>query len=446
MLCSLSAGIVSAAAASQPAEKIVQAIDVAPVWSGHPVGFALLTHHTNQFVAFYDDQRRMTVAARPLNSTEWRFARLPQTLGWDSHNYVTLAIDATGRLHLSGNMHVRPLVYFRTRQPLDIESFAALPAMIGNREKRCTYPAFLRGPKDELIFTYRDGSSGNGDQLYNVYDEHTQTWKRLLDQPLTSGEGLMNAYFMGPVRGPDGFFHLCWVWRDTGDCASNHDPCYARSRDLTHWEKSNGQPLTLPITLKSAEVVDPVPAGGGVINGNTRLGFDTQRRPILSYHKFDAAGKTQLYNARLENGRWKIYQTSDWDYRWEFHGGGSIGFEIRIGPVQVDAAGQITQSFSHKHHGSGVWVLDEATLKPRQLLKPASPFAHAPAVPASGIKGLQTRSAGDLGASDEPGVHYVLRWETLPSNRDQPRPGPLPPPTLLRLYKLVTAPPSARGF
>lgn len=27
-------------------------LDVAPAWSGHPVGFALLTHRTHQYVAF----------------------------------------------------------------------------------------------------------------------------------------------------------------------------------------------------------------------------------------------------------------------------------------------------------------------------------------------------------------------------------------------------------
>lgn len=437
MYCGVWAGIAAAAAPGQDNEKIVQTIDVASVWAGHPVGFALLTHRTNQFVAFYDDQRRMTVGARTLDSTAWRFTRLSQTVGWDSHNYVTMAVDAAGHLHLSGNMHVRPLVYFRSDRPLDGESLVAVPAMIGNREKRCTYPKFLRGAKDELLFTYRDGSSGNGDQIFNVYDTSARTWKRLLDQPLTSGEGLMNAYFVGPVRGPDGLFHLCWVWRDTGDCASNHDLSYARSRDLVHWETSQGQPLKLPITLKTTEVVDPVPAGGGIINGNTLIGFDAQRRPILSYHKFDAAGKTQLYNARLENGRWQIHQTSDWSYRWEFSGGGSITFEIGFGAVQTNAAGQLTQSFRHVKHGSGLWVLDEKTLKPVGSSRPASPFTGLAVPPGSRAQGLQARSASDLGDSGEPGVRYVLRWETLPSNRDRPRSGPLPPPSQLRLFKLL---------
>jgi hypothetical protein len=50
--------------------------------------------------------------------------------------------------------------------------------------------------------------------------------------------------------------------------------------------------------------------------------------------------------------------------------------------------------------------------------------------------GMEVRTAADLGSGDNSKVRYVLRWETLPSNRDRPRSGPLPPPTMLRLYQL----------
>ncbi len=282
-------GLLTATAEETP-PVIESSLDIAPVWSGHTVGFALLTQPPHQYIAFYDDQRRMTVAYRKLDAADWHFVRLPETIGWDSHNYVTMTIDDEGYIHLCGNMHCVPLVYFRTSQPHDIDSFQRIPGMVGDREQKCTYPRFLRGANNEFLFTYRDGSSGNGDQLYNVYDLESQTWRRLLDQPLTSGEGKMNAYAHGPKRGPDGFFHLCWVWRDTPDCATNHDLSYARSRDLVHWETSGGESLNLPITLETAEIVDPVPAGGGIINGNTILGFDSQDRPVISYHKFDAQG------------------------------------------------------------------------------------------------------------------------------------------------------------
>ena len=108
-------------AAGEP--KAVRTLDIAPVWSGHPVGFALLTSGKRQLVAFYDAERRMTVGSRGLHESRWQLVPLPSVLGWDSHNYVTLAVDHEGQIHLSGNMHCQPLIYFRTTRPYDITSF-----------------------------------------------------------------------------------------------------------------------------------------------------------------------------------------------------------------------------------------------------------------------------------------------------------------------------------
>ena len=94
--------------------KVVRTLDIAPVWSGHPVGFALLTSGKRQLIAFYDADRRMIVGSRWLNESRWQLVPLPSVLGWDSHNYIVLVVDHKGQIHVSGNMHCQPLVYFRT--------------------------------------------------------------------------------------------------------------------------------------------------------------------------------------------------------------------------------------------------------------------------------------------------------------------------------------------
>jgi hypothetical protein len=289
----------------------------------------------------------------------------------------------------------------------------------------------LRGPNKELLFTYRDGKSGNGDQIYNVYDHKTRTWRRLLDQPLTDGQNKMNAYFYGPTKGPDGYFHLVWVWRDTPACETNHDLTYARSKDLIHWETGAGKALMLPMRLGTADTVDPVPARGGIINGNTILGFDSKKRPVITYHKFDEKGNTQIYNARLEEGRWKIYQTSEWDYRWEFSGGGSIKFEIRPGAVKPDGKGGLSLDYSHVKYGSGVWRLNEDTFA--IIGQTPRPPARTP----SALEKVESKFPGmEVKMQREGGTPYMLRWETLGPNRDRPRQGPLPEPSMLRLIEL----------
>lgn len=420
--------------AAEPAT--VHSTDVAPVWSGHPVGFALLTHGQRQYVAFYDAERRMTIAARTVGENQWEFASLPSQLGWDSHNYVTMAIDSAGQIHVSGNMHCHPLVYFRTERPGDIQSFQQHRKMIGRNEDRCTYPRFLTGPKGELIFTYRDGRSGNGDQYCVVYDVPTSTWRRLIDSPLFAGGGRMNAYFVGPEQDRAGTFHICWVWRNTPDCATNHDLCYAKSADLAHWETSDGRSLKLPITLADAEIVDPIPPGGGLLNGNTKIGFDGNQRPVLAYHKFDANGKTQIFNARREADRWRIYQTSDWDYRWEFQGGGTIRSEIGLGPIVAVADGTLTQTYSHPTAGSGAWILDPNTLKPRGKSRGQKGMPTDFGKVESTFPGMSVRSAADLCLQRDGTTRYLLHWETLPANRDRPRAEPLPGPSMLKLFEI----------
>lgn len=416
------------------AQEIKRAIDVAPVWSGHPVGFHSLVASNRQLVAFYDADRQMTVAMRHLAATNWTFVRLPEKVGWDSHNYVTMALDKSGHLQLSGNMHGNPLVYFRSEQPLEITSLKRITGMTGQDEQRTTYPKFFEDARGELIFTYRTGGSGNGNQIYNVYDVLTREWKRLLDQPLLDGKGQKSAYLNGPLRGPDGYFHLTWIWRETPDCATSHSICYARSRDLVHWETSGGTPLTLPMTFESGEVVDPVPMHGGAINGNVTLGFDAQQRPIISYHKFDPNGFTQVYNARLEHGEWKLHQATDWTFRWEFSGGGSIEFEVRVGGVTVNPDGRLVQQLSNQHHGSGTWFLDDNTLRivKRAVVEPQYPSSLGK--PLSTFPGMKVNLRPVTGDS-----RLWLRWETLGPNRDRPRTGPLPAASRLLVYEIAPA-------
>ncbi len=171
----------------------VETLEIADVWSGHPVFFALVTRNDQQFVAYYDEQRRMTVASRTLGSNSWKYKVLPSTLGWDSHNYVAMALDSTNQIHVSGNMHGNPLVYFRSGAVLDIATLAA-SSMVGSQESAVTYPVFFNGPTGDLVFEYRDGTSGNGNTIFNTYSTSSRKWTRTLNSALLDGAASnMNA-------------------------------------------------------------------------------------------------------------------------------------------------------------------------------------------------------------------------------------------------------------
>lgn len=400
------------------------------VWSGHPVGFALLTEAPHQFIAYYDSSRAMIIKHRQLGSSDWKKRTLPETIGWDSHNYISLALDRKGHLHVSGNMHADPLVYFQASEPYDINSLVRRDSLIGNLEARATYPKFFSDPDGDLIFTYRDGGSGNGNQIYNRYDPDSGAWSRLLDQPLVDGKGEMNAYLHGPILGPDEYYHLLWVWRDTPDAATNHDISYARSKDLIHWEQSDGNKQPLPITFDNCEIIDPVPAGGGMINGNVVIGFDLEDRPVVSYHKFDPQGNTQIFNAKKTVEEWQIQQATQWGFRWEFGGRGSIGKRVGLDPVQIQEQG-LTQNYWIDTIGTRQFLLDPEKLSVVEELPYDKGYPESLEKVRSDFPGMEVQIKTER-TSD--GHLYVLRWETLGRNRDRPRTGPLPEASSLVLH------------
>ena len=425
MASMLMMALIQVAIASETATPALSAID--RVWSGHSVRFALTVTDRSIYVAYYDASRQMTVASRSRTGGAWSYRKLDTRTGWDSHNYIAMAADGKGQLHIVGNLHNDPLIYFRTTSAEDIQSFERVPVLVDESlERRMTYPVFLVDHAGNLILKYRDGGSGNGNEIYNVYDAASSQWRHLLSAPLVDGEGKRNAYFVGPTLGPDGFFHLAWVWRDTPDAETNHDLSYARSRDLMHWERSDGGTLKLPITLASAEIVDPVPIEAGMINNNTVVGFDGAGRVMITFHKFDADGNTQIFVARRNESRWTVRRISDWrDFRWDFRGRGSL--ESRLFVSGAVPAGANRVRVSVVRDGKTIdFLLDQRKLR-RVDERPGVTLAGRLQPLIASPNGMQLNTVEDPGKSG-----IAIAWATRPPNRDQPT-ADIPEPTVLYL-------------
>ena len=422
---------------------------VGQVWAGNPVSFAFLTQGDRQFVAYYDPDRKITVASRRLGSPVWtttkpegqyleKARRNSNVTGWDSHNYLALVLDHEGLLHLSGNMHVDALVYYRSSRPFDITSLERLDRMTGERETSCTYPVFFQNTAGDLFYRYRDGGSGNGSDLYNTYDPATHTWHRLVDTALLDGEKQRNAYALDPTPGPDGRFHLVWMWRNTPDCSTNNTLSYARSRDLIHWEDHLGRPINLPVTLARGDVIDPAKVHEGLINMTFALGFDALQQPVVVYHRYDAAGHSQLFAARPEGDGWRTRALTDWTFKWAFSGNGSITGDVLLAAPQPTGDGLMTVPYQTAALGAGRVWFRAADLTPQPAPTPTA-GATAQSAAAAALTAVRIpHNAGmevSLKLSHQNGVCYVLRWETLPRNRDLPR-AQISPPTELRVYEI----------
>ena len=415
--------------------QVQKKVDVANVPTLFSVGFALFTKGNEQYVAYYDTAHVMTLAKRTLPNGVWDFQKLNSKVGYDSHNYITMYVDSYDFIHVSGNMHASNLVYFKSSKPGDIHSMQS-HGMVGNQETKVTYPLFLIGPSGEILYHYRFGSSGDGYEVYNVLNEKTQTWKRFLDKPLIDGGGQTNAYMSGPDLGPDGYYHMIWVWRETPDCSTNHTLSYAKSKDLKTWEGVDGRKVSIPITMKdSMFIVDPTPVKGGLLNGGSRLGFDSEKRPMIGYYKYDAKGNTQLYFTRFENGKWHCEQLTSWNFRWDFQGGGSLGStEVSVGTPEMEGS-EIMFPYSQKNEGHMKMYINEETLKPIRKEKYVDNLDALRKV-TSNFSGMQTRLSSDLNPKTNNNTVYMLRWETLPANRDTMRTGVNPPPFKLQVVEL----------
>ncbi len=436
--------------------RVIEEIELDTIWSAVQVRFHLLTKGDYQYVAYFNSEQRMAIAMRKLGDPSFQKMILPSKShepptretsstiqGWDSHNDIVMAVDRDGCLHLAGNMHANPLTYFRAKKPHDIKSLEQIDSMTGILEDQATYPKFMNIPDGRLVFGYRYGGSGDGDEIYNVYDEKSVTWKRLHDSPLIAGEGERNAYPHGPKLGPDGFYHLLWVWRETNDASTCHDLSYARSRDMVNWETAAGEKLTLPIVLNSlGTVIDPIPMKGGIINGCHKFGFDSKNRPIISYYKHDDIGDTQVFAARFENGKWKTRPISKWKGKHLFEGGGTgpatFGTSLKIEGIQQYKKGKLSLKYHHWLNGIGHLIIDEDTHELVEIRKDENslsfPYPSALINPQSDFPKMKVQWLEDAGSQPDSKSRYVLRWETLPPNRDRPRTETLPENGKLMLY------------
>lgn len=420
---------------------ILDELEIDTVWAANTVSFDLHTVGDRQFVAYYDRDRMMTVASRRLGDRTWKKMTLPNQLRWDSHNYVTLGIDGEGFLHVSGNMHVNPLVYFRSEKPWDVMSLKEQKQMVGEDESRVTYPKFFNDKDGRLQYSYRSGGSGDGNSLVNRFIVEEGRWERLLDEPLFVGigtDGTRNAYHRF-VRDPEGNFHYAWIWRDTPQVETSHQICYATTPDLLQWENAFGQPLELPFRPDDERViVDPVPSGGGSHNSRYQVILTEEGTPIVGYVKYDGNGLTQCYLARPDDGAWISRQISDWDFRWEFFGGGdkmTVGGWFNL--AGFDADGQLVVDWRTEKDDSGTYVVDPVTFEPavdRAAFKRPVPVEARSRMSSNPVLKVNLQAGQGPAAAD--GTHYLLKWEAKKKSHGRNAPEIIPDEPVSRLVLL----------
>jgi len=296
-----------------PAQKLssVKLIAVDTAWSRNSVNAvifrknSLVTFRDTQYIAYYNNERFVVLGKRKTGTDHWQLKTTPYKGNTaDAHNTISIMTDGDGYLHLAWDHHNNPLNYCKSINPGSLELTGRL-SMTGSNEQKLSYPEFHQLTNGDLLFFYRDGGSGNGNLVINRYDLSTKKWTSV-QRNLVDGEGKRNAYWQA-CTDTKGTLHISWVWRENPDVASNHDLCYARSKDGGKtWEQSTGEQYTLPITEATAEYVCRIPQKSELIN-QTSMVADEKGNPFIATYWKEAGDSIPQYHVVYKTGsRWKV--------------------------------------------------------------------------------------------------------------------------------------------
>jgi hypothetical protein len=285
-------------------------------WAANSVNTVIFRHSSLtsfkniQYTAYYDSAQRLVVGKRTIGSGKWTVVTTPYSgHAVDAHNTISIITDGEGYLHISWDHHNNELRYIRSVSPGSLQ-FTEKLHMTGSKESSVTYPEFYRLADGNLLFLYRDGASGNGNLMLNHYDTKTKKWTQLQDGWI-NGEGQRSPYWQMVVD-KAGAIHISWVWRESPDVASNHDMCYARSKDGGRtWEKTTGEKYVLPITAATAEYAWRIPQKSELIN-STSITTDDAGHPYIGTYWRDSSSASTQYRLIYHDGRqWRMQQITN---------------------------------------------------------------------------------------------------------------------------------------
>lgn len=302
-----------------------------------------------QYAAYYqgntaDGSGKVAVARRPLPGGTWQRLVLNDYnfTNVDSHNDVVLGICATdGTIHLSFDHHGHNLKYRVSVPGLanNPGTTAWTPALFGPITDRLipsgaavtqvTYPRFIPTPSGKLLFTYRFGGSGGGDEMLYEYDGASAAWSLVGQYTTRSGSYTgtfasgtdRNAYFDNTIFDRNGRLHATWCWRETPNASSNHDLLYAYSDDSGRtWRNQSGTVIGIAgstfISVNSPGIIGwPIPQSRNYIN-NSAMTVDRQGRVhVVAWH-LPSSQPDQAFTTSLASGSRYIHYWRGTDGVW----------------------------------------------------------------------------------------------------------------------------------
>ena len=281
------------------AQTLAPGVTLVPVGQGYALlncaSFSranLTTVGNTQYVAFYGLGTNVVLGKRALGTSIWttNHTSFKPNSATDGHDIISIGMASDGILHCSWGMHGDTFHYARGTQAWSLNLVAT--NMTGN-ENAVTYPQFLNTPDGDLLYLFREGTSGAGDTCLNRYSSVTHAWTNVhttsgAQSPFikgTTGNAATDCNAYPNFAGFDSQANLIltWTWRENAASIDyNHDTLYARSPDYgATWLRSDGATYTLPILKSTADNVYPIPQNMQLMN-QCGQGIDTNDRPVIA--------------------------------------------------------------------------------------------------------------------------------------------------------------------
>jgi hypothetical protein len=123
--------------------------------------------------------------------------------------------------------------------------------------------------------------------------------------------------------------HMSWVWRETGDVATNHDMCYARSADggLT-WQSSDGKAYSIPVNAENAEYAMRIPQKSDLINQTSMTADDESHPYIATYFQDEKDPAPHVYIIYHDGENWDKLKVGHRTLDFDLSGGGTRSIPI----------------------------------------------------------------------------------------------------------------------
>lgn len=278
----------------------------------------ILTFNGYQYTCFWNTERRVILARRLLPSGPWQKIEISDYTNSanDAHNTISLGISPKdGVLHVAFDHHGDDLHYINsvpglTSNPENVpwarSSFNAVTSYLANSYvTQVTYPRFITTPSGNMLFEYRYGSSGNGNQVLWEYTGDGQ-WS-FIGTYVDGISDSINAYPHG-LEYQGSRLHMSWTYRSTPDASTNFNLHYIYSDDDGRsWKDNSGSTVAIsgstPIRLANTSTeVWAIAQNRGLINQeHMTVDHDGNVHVLLSHMPDYQGDDANFTSARLKS-------------------------------------------------------------------------------------------------------------------------------------------------